>query len=149
MCMMDLYVLKPFHSPISCPHRRVQNASVISASNLFKITAPCHSLLIFHRHHPHDFRLESVSDLLSAAEDWFARAHEAHPQARFLILRFSFDNCALHKCLARRKAPPLGTIFALESPDRVERACLCNMQHKGLGRGQVPIMCFSHSMVLA
>lgn len=61
---------------------RVERQHAVSASNLFKYCQPCHGLILFKHHHPLQFSLPQLSDLLLAAEEWFARASAAEPLAR-------------------------------------------------------------------
>lgn len=65
---------------------RIQLPHAVSASNLFKCCAPFHGVVLFRRHHPLEFTLPELGDLMRVSQEWFRRARETDPAARFPLL---------------------------------------------------------------
>ncbi|GFR50092.1 hypothetical protein Agub_g12237 [Astrephomene gubernaculifera] len=60
---------------------RLERPHAVSGSNLFKYGAPAHGLVLFKHHDPLTFSSHQLADFLGVAEDWFAAAAAAHPDA--------------------------------------------------------------------
>eukprot|EP00884_Botryococcus_braunii_P021830 jgi/Botrbrau1/8330/Bobra.0081s0019.1 len=65
---------------------RIEREHAVSASNLFKCCGPFHGVVLFKRHHPHQFTLPELTDLMLVSDEWFQRAHGSNPAARFPLL---------------------------------------------------------------
>ncbi len=65
---------------------RIERTHAVSASNLFKYCQPFHGLVLFKHHHPLQFNLLQLSDLLLVAQEWFERGSAAQPSARSVHL---------------------------------------------------------------
>ncbi|EIE23757.1 hypothetical protein COCSUDRAFT_63282 [Coccomyxa subellipsoidea C-169] len=65
---------------------RIERTHAVSASNLFKYCQPFHGLILFKHHHPLQFNLLQLSDLLLVAQEWFERGSATQPSARHPFL---------------------------------------------------------------
>jgi len=61
---------------------RVRRESCVTASNIAKYDK-WHGLVIFNNHDPLRFTQASVKDLVSAAKEWFSKAHSKDEEARY------------------------------------------------------------------
>lgn len=92
---------------------RIETEDVVTASNLFKYCAPHHGLLLFKRHHPLDFTLTEVVQLLSCGALWFERAAAAaaalsEDTSSFPSLQLGQSSTSLHPFLLWNCMPRAG-----------------------------------------
>lgn len=90
---------------------RIETEDVVTASNMFKYCAPQHGLLLFKRHHPLEFTLSEVGQLLSCGALWFQRAAAAalsDNTSSFPPLQLGQNSRSLHPFLLWNCLPRAG-----------------------------------------
>lgn len=87
----------PFASPLDCtteePFGRIRGKHCVTAGNVAKIDQ-YHSVIVFDRPDPLDFRCGEVADYIETGLRWMTRVHEYDPEARYGLFLWNCNSRA-------------------------------------------------------